>query len=163
MRARERSTLARRAAAALEPLSKWHHQCHAASLALVRAGIGTRVARGTCVGVGGQHSWVGDMLDERHRPHGYGSIWDYGRPARSGGPVIALTPKAPLGLAAREFLAMVGPLDARGWMALAHAPVNGWPAGEIFAAMDDTDALCVLVPIDILGMTTDRNPGGVYR
>lgn len=39
----------------------WSHQCHAVSLAIVRAGIlpsGSRVARGTADGVGGQHSWI---------------------------------------------------------------------------------------------------------
>ena len=43
------------------------------------------------------------------------------------------------------------------------APVEDWPAGEIFAAMDDTEGLKALVPIDKLGMLTDRNPGGLYR
>jgi hypothetical protein len=28
--------------------------------------------------------------------------------------------------------------------------------------MDDTEALRALVPIDRLGMLTDRNPGGLY-
>jgi hypothetical protein len=40
--------------------------------------------------------------------------------------------------------------------------MEGWPSSEIIAAMDDTDELRALVPIDILGMVTDRNPGGLY-
>jgi hypothetical protein len=39
----------------------------------------------------------------------------------------------------------------------------GFPAGEFLAAMDDTPATSALVPIDRLGMLTDRNPGGLYR
>lgn len=149
------------------------------------------VARGVCRGVGGQHSWVvlGDPYDqsrrivdptlwsydptvvgiwtgfgvERHRPHGSGSIWDWGRPEGDGGEPIALTPKTPLSEEAEFFLDMLGPLDRAGWMRLSGAPVGGWPAAEIIAAMDDTPALEPLVPIDILGMLTDRNPGGLYR
>lgn len=36
------------------------HNCHSASLALVKSGLlgPSRVARGACLGVGGQHSWV---------------------------------------------------------------------------------------------------------
>lgn len=44
-------------------------QCHAAAIAIVRAEVfpSARVARGTCKGVGGQHSWVvvgDDCFDE---------------------------------------------------------------------------------------------------
>jgi len=55
----------------LAPLDAWAHQCHAASLKLVRDGkpLGARrVARGGCKGVGGQHSWVvlsDDCYDDR--------------------------------------------------------------------------------------------------
>lgn len=152
-----------------------------------------RVARGTARGVGGQHSWVvvdGDCYDPRariidptlwsyvdevsgiwygrasegiHRPHQAGSIWAYGKPAPAEGPVIELTPKSPLSAPAQMFLQMVGPLDRRGWAILANSPVEDWPAAEIIAAMDDTRELTALVPIDALGMLTDRNPGGLYR
>lgn len=58
---------------------------------------------------------------------------------------------------------MLGPLDRRAWHLLAsQAPVLGWPAAEIIAAMDDTEELSAFVPIDRLGMLTDRNPGGLY-
>ncbi len=56
---------------------------------------------------------------------------------------------------------MLGPLDRRGWATLAHAPVEGWPAGEILGAMCDSGMEAV-VPIDIIGMLTDRNPSGLY-
>ena len=39
-------------------LHEFAYNCHAASIALVKKGIGTRVARGTTPGVAGQHSWV---------------------------------------------------------------------------------------------------------
>jgi hypothetical protein len=181
--------------AALSPLGQWVQQCHAASVRLVQSGAipGARVARGTCRGVGAQHSWVvaghdvyahdaqiidptlwsydksvvgiwyGSAKDGRHIPHGgRGSIWTYGRPAPARGPVVKLTPKVPLGGEALRFLDMLGPLDRDGWMILAQSPVTGWPAAEIIAAMDDTKVLTALVPIDRLGMLTDRNPGGLY-
>lgn len=107
--------------------------------------------------------WVGDMNYGIHRPHGEGSIWKWGRPKRGTGPIIKLTPKEPLSDDARDFLRLLGPLDRTGWhMLLALAPVEGWPAGEIFAAAADTKALSILIPIDRLGMLTDRNPNNLY-
>lgn len=109
--------------------------------------------------------WYGNYTDGRHRPHGAGSIWDYGKPYNTGqGEVIELTPSTPLSGAARAFLDMaVGePLDLRGWSLLVHSPVEGWPAREILTAVDETKALCQLTPIDIIGNYTDRNPQGLY-
>jgi len=175
----------------LAPLSQWKYRCHEASLTVVKSAIGGRVARGWCKGVPSQHSWVvlGDCYDEkatiidptlwsydpkvkgiwvgtmahgRHKPHGYGSIWDYGRPAPPVDAPIKLRPKKPLSRSAVIFLEMLGPLDRNGWGVLANSPVQGWPAGEILGAMDDTRALSALVPVDRLGMLTDRNPGGLY-
>lgn len=153
---------------------------------------GSRVARGMCDGVASQHSWVvvgdcyaprapivdatlwsyddaingvwhGDTANGRHRAHGsQGTIWTYGRPAPPTEEPITLTPQETLSARAREFLQMVGPLDRVGWSVLARSPVAGWPAGEILAAMDDTLAVRALVPIDRLGMLTDRNPAGLY-
>jgi hypothetical protein len=157
-------------------------------------GSKARVARGTCAHVGGQHSWIavtGDCYDAYspivdptlwtyradvprllvtslyafgHRPHGAGRIFEWGQPTCGDGEPISLTPSEPLSPLARDFLALLGPLDLRGWMILAsEAPVEDWPAGEILAAMDDTPVLRALVPIDRLGMLTERNPGGLYR
>lgn len=150
-----------------------------------------RVARGWCPGVGGQHSWVvlgmdcydpwatvidptlwsyvksvegiwvGKAIEEpQHEPHGSGSIFEYGQPHSMGGELIFLD--ADWSADAAEFLDVLGPLDRQGWSQLAHAPVGGWPSAEIIGAMYDDDRLRALVPIDIVGMLTDRNPGGLY-
>lgn len=150
-----------------------------------------RVARGCCSGVGGQHSWVvmgddcyddgagivdptlwsyrddvdgvwvGSYADGWHTPHGKGSIWQWGRPNTPTGEVVDLTPRKPWSREARLFLETLGPLDRQGWASLAHAPVERWPAGEIFDAMIES-GFEALIPIDIVGMTTDRNPSGLY-
>lgn len=155
-------------------------------------GTNGRVTRGSTRGVAGQHSWVvlgdkchdprvpvldltlwsydpgaptvyADAADKRpHRPHGHGSIFQWGMPQHGGGETIELTPTTPLGPSARQFLSMLGPLDLKGWSTLAHAPVLGWPAKEIVSAMSDTKILSAFVPIDIVGMLTDRNPCGLY-
>lgn len=177
------------------PMKRWAHNCHSISIAIIKAGlVEGRVARGVCVGVGGQHSWIvlgndcydknaaiidptlwsyddtvegiwyGTYKDGRHRPHGgFESIWQWGRPPEPIQETIALTPKFLLSDSAKKFLELLGPLDRHGWAVLAnHAPVGMWPAGEIYAAMDDTQGLGVLIPVDRLGMLTDRNPGGLY-
>lgn len=161
----------------------------------LEGGTQVRVVRGAARGVPGQHSWIvlsgdpyddrawiidptlwsyrddvegvwiGSYADEMHRPHGLGSIWDYGRPTTAsdaGEEAVELTPKTPLSAAAQRFLEMCGPLGRRGWSDLANGPMQGWPADEIIAAMDDTESLRALVPIDILGQVTDRNPEGLY-
>ena len=186
---------------ALAPLERWAHQCHGASLHLVRSGVlgEARVARGSCKGVGGQHSWVvlgddcydpdativdptlwsyddsvtgiyvGPNLD-RHTPFGTGSIWQWGRPDHATDTPLLLTPHKPWSREASRFLDLLGPLDKAGWINLAHAPVGAWPAAEILDAMyvtpDPTvpgNTLAGYIPIDIVGMLTDRNPGGLYR
>ena len=190
---KEQKALSKRAASILGDLSQWSKQCHMASLALIKAGVGDRVARGTCLGVGvHQHSWavigmdcydktatiidpvlwsyrndvrgiwIGSLADGLHKPHGQGSIWDWGRPPNATDRAISLTPKKRLSRQAAYFLEMLGPLDWLGWATLVKAPVLGWPAGEILAAIDDTKRLSALVPIDLLGMLTDRNPKGLY-
>jgi hypothetical protein len=151
-----------------------------------------RVARGAADGVIGQHSWlvlgddcyandaviidptawsydesvqgvwVGTYRDGRHRPHGKGSIWSWGRPNAATGPVVELTPREPFSQSARGFLDILGPLDENGWVMLAHAPVEGWPASEIIDALYNTPTFKGRVPIDIVGMVTTVNPGGLY-
>lgn len=176
-------------------LDGWKFQCHAASLEMIRTGLlpeGSRVARGACPGVPGQHSWVvlghdcydrdawvldatlwsytkaqpyiyrGKAKTRPHRPHGSGSIWQFGRPADPVGPVIPLGKT--LSQDAEYFLKLAAPngLDYRGWQFLANAPIGGWPAAEIISAMADNPKLAVTVPVDILGMVTDRNPSNLY-
>lgn len=151
----------------------------------------TRVARGGTSGVPFQHSWVvlgwdcydpaAEILDptlwaylgeppqiwegcadERpHVPHGAGSIWDYGRPRHAVDKPIELGCDN-LSSAAADFLALLGPLDYRGWSVLAHAPVGDWPAGEIITAMCQHPKLRMIPPINIVGMVTDLNPLSLY-
>ena len=151
-----------------------------------------RVARGWTDGVISQHSWVslhhdvyngrGILVDptlwsydrsvdgiwvgrpgKRHFPHGSGNIWTYGAPASFGGEPVELTPGTPLSRPAAAFLEAVGPLDRRGWANfVSNFPMQGWPAAEIIAAVDDTPQLSAYIPVDILGMLTDRNPRGLY-
>jgi hypothetical protein len=153
-----------------------------------------RVTRGTTAGPNCQHSWItlGDDVYDPHAlivdptiwwyhrapeqafihvvrnqsrlytPNGSGDIWEYGPPPEAVGKVIRL--ERCLSQAAEAFLMACGPLDMRGWMFLANAPVGGWPSREIIEAICDTPALGEsLVPIDIVGHLTDRNPGGLYR
>lgn len=199
-------TIAEIATEALGGLEGWAHQCHAASIHLVKSGAlppGSRVARGTAAGVGGQHSWVvvstdGNLADcyadnalvldptlwsyrrdvvgvwvgesptvYEHTPFGKGpDIMAMGRPPYPVEDPIPLDPEAfeRLSPMARHWVTrMFGPLDRRGWIDLAnHTTVTGWPAAEIIAAMDDTRELSPFVPVDRLGMLTDRNPGGLY-
>lgn len=174
--------------------------CHAVSLALVKSGIlgESRVARGMCRGVAGQHSWVvvgddcyagdahivdatlwsydgsitgvwtGRASEGRHRPHGAGSIWtEGGRPPLPSEKTIPLNGRAwdRMSLEAKQFMFDLAPvgLDLRGWHCVGHLPVGGgWPAREIFEAMLDTPGLGSIIPIDVVGMLTDRNPGGLY-
>lgn len=180
-------------AEAIGPLDRYACKCHEASLALVLSGIlpgeGWRVARGSCRGVGGQHSWAvqgdpyerGQVVDLTawsydakrprvwmpknltvHKPHGLGSIWQWGQPTVGRGPLIPLA--VPLDGAAAAFIKMLFPngSDRQGWAQLAHAPVEGWPAKAIIEAILDTPDLDALVPVDIVGMLTDRNPGNLY-
>lgn len=175
----------------LEPLDRWHHDCHGASFAIVNAELWTcRVARGMCKNVGSQHSWVvmgtdpydkeADILDPTlwsyddeivgvlassmenglHTPHGAGDIWEWGKPSAAvDEPVELAPPNGAWSDDAKLFLELLGPLDWNGWATLANAPVEGWPAGEILSALQQVRPL---VGIDIIGMTTNQNPGGTY-
>lgn len=179
------------------PLTTFRHQCHAASIALVKSGAlpdEARVARGvTDQGVFGQHSWVviGDPYDERaevvdatiwsyvdavphvrwirprpgsYVPHGAGHFMLGEPPESGGGPEIM-----PPGLSgdAQWFLASIrsmigGPLDHVAWRGILAMPVQGWPSAEITAAAYDDPTLTALTRVDVVGMLTDRNPGGLY-
>lgn len=178
---------------ALAPLDQWAKRCHEASLFVVRSGIfgESRVARGFCKGVGSQHSWVVLGLDcyadhvtivdptlwsydddvegvwtgpgGRHTPHGTGNIFEWGRPPRATDEPVELQPQQPFSDSARLFLDLLGPIDEKGWRILCSAPVEGWPAAEIFGAILETfEWGAAVLPIDIVGMVTDRNPNGLY-
>ena len=172
-------------------LAGYHHQCHAASLLIVNSRIvdGARVARGWARNITSQHSWVvvGDPYKPRliidptmwsytntppgilvfatpcadYRPHGAGSIWN----ATNRPPVAALGAGIDLELEdpyARMFMEHFGPFDQRGLHHLVNGPMEGWPARQIIEAMYRHAGLRGLVPIDIVGMVTDLNPGGLY-
>lgn len=107
-------------------------------------------------------------FNERHAyaPHGgTGTIWSYGQPigaVQMREEPIELTPREPLSREALSFLGLMPELGRSGWSVLAHSPVAGWPASEIFEAMYRTEKLKNLIPIDIIGMITDINPSGLY-
>lgn len=178
------------------PISDYAQQCHAASLHVVKSDLfeQSRVARGSCHGVGGQHSWVvvGDdcyandalLLDVtlwsydkdaplvwkgrpgRHRPKGYGVIWNYGCPPSRGMKEVELAWPAPPSEQALDFLQLcrsgVGTLDQAFWIGLSAGPMQGWPAAEILAAIENTPDLEGLAPLDHVGMLTNLNPDGLY-
>lgn len=97
------------------------------------------------------------------RPHGAGLIWDTGKPPPPREAPVMLTPTRPLSHAAQHFIDYVlGPLDRRGWSHLVHGGMEGWPSSEIVEAILDTPGLAAVVPIDIQGMVTNRNPDGIY-
>lgn len=106
----------------------------------------------------GGGAWLGSYRDRRHEPHGgFKIIWAVGRPPPATKPAIKLRPAFTLSEATAAFLdEALGPLDRAGWSVLTRLPVLGWPSGEVYAAMVDTLELEALVPIDRLGMLTDR-------
>jgi len=159
---------------------------------LGEGGPNLRVARGACFGVGGQHSWavlghpyddkativdltlwsydaskpriwVGDMEHGLHRPKGYGWIYESERPHARGGEIVEID-TANMSMEAQHFLQVIGPLDVRGWGALwSRSGMLGWPAREILEGfIDQNPTMAALVPIDIIGMVTDRNPQEIY-
>jgi hypothetical protein len=165
------------------PIARWAKQCHVVSLKIVKSDLFpvARVARGWWVVVGTDCYaddaeivdatlwsyddrvpvvWHGSAQEGRHKPHGHGSIWKWGKPPTGSDEPIALT--AALSEAAREFLRMIEPLDQRGWNNLFAAPMGGWPSREIIEAAYDDPRLSHLIPIDVVGMVTDRNPAELY-
>lgn len=186
--AADRDRLAELIGRAPDPETGWRNRCHEISLALLRTGeFGRgRIARGSAEGIVGQHSWIvlGDdvyngmavvvdpTIDPRkivvdyvgnltNTPKGAGSIWAWGKPWAHSSKYVELA--VPVSPEARMFLDAIGPLDLLGWMQLADAPVGGWPAAEIVAAMLQTPELKTAIPIDVAGHLTDENPGGLYR
>lgn len=96
-------------------------------------------------------------------PAGKGSIWDWGRPPEAIDEEHVLDPPASgWSHEAKRFLELIVPLDLAGWRVLAHAPVQGWPSREIILQMSKDEKIAPHIPIDIVGMLTDRNPKGLY-
>lgn len=151
-----------------------------------------RVARGFCKGVGGQHSWVvlsddvysqtatiidptlwsynskvkgvwvGQAKMFRHAPHGSGNLFFFGRPPAAHIGYELPKPKGGWSKEAEKFLQMLGPIDLDGWKMLAHMPMEGWPSKEIVTQMCQDEKIRWFIPVDIVGMCTDLNPGGLY-
>lgn len=118
--------------------------------------------------------WEGSNL-LRHWPKGLGDIEIFTLPYFRGETTDVIEMPAEiankLSYKARDFLVNIGAIDyetrrtalpVRNWMAIANAPIQGWPAAEIIDAMAQVDQLNVFIPIDIVGMLTTRNPGGLY-
>jgi hypothetical protein len=171
---------------------RWRGHCHEVSIAIVKARVFpvARVARGGGGNIPSQHSWVvlgddvydedavicdptmfpdvwyGTLRDGLHTPHGSGQIWAFGRPQTA--EEEGAEPYRPSGYDelsdhARTFLELLGgELSLRGWHELAHYPVQGWPSKEIITMICEDTKLRAVVPIDIEGMVTDRNPQGLY-
>lgn len=152
---------------------------------------GSRVARGFATGVG-IHSWVvvstqygvydlsnwvvditlwsyvrearrlyvGKASHWPHVPHGHGQLRLRGRDPV--GPVLKL--EGPVLPMVEAFLQMYAPagLDYLGWMALMSGPMQGWPSKELVLAAYHTPVVKRTIPIDIVGMLTDENPGSLY-
>lgn len=176
------------------PRELWAHQCHKISLAIVQAGLvpGGRIARGTCQGVFGQHSWIidgprcyaldadiidptlwsyrpdvdgiwyGTYRDGLHRPHGWGNIWMDGGKPTRGDGEDIPFPRDGLSSEAIAFLDLVEPLDHQGWCSLFTNPVGGWPAAELISRAYETPGFSACPPIDLVGMLTEHNPDGLY-
>ena len=96
-----------------------------------------------------------------HRPHGLGQF-DRTPPEPESDAIRLMTDLSP---EATRFLKTIAPkgLDRYGWHMIATAPVLGWPSAEILAAISKDERLSALIPIDVLGMRTDLNPGRLYR
>lgn len=105
--------------------------------------------------------WVGRNDMAEHVPHGYASIFMTGMPVPGDGAPIEI-PADVLTAEAVAFLRRLGPLDALGWGRLFAGGMLGWPSVEIVKAAAHMDSLRAFVPIDIRGMLTDDNPGGLY-
>jgi len=176
---------------ALGDLQEWNHNCHMASIHLVKRGIGYRVARGFCAGVGlRQHSWVvcgPDCYDLKatiidptlwswrgdvHGPFiGSPNVYNhkphgYGNIWKVGKPIPGSG--KPIKLKPKHPFSEVALtfLDMIGPM-----DVMGWKRLSDFPVQGwpsteiisaIQDTLPGIVSIDILGMLTDRNPQGLY-
>lgn len=167
------------------------HACSLAMVKTGLLPANARVARGFHPRITSQHSWVviGDPYDDKslildgvlwsyletdpvtfcgrsikYRPHGKGKIWSAGKPPDPIREVIPLDSYEQLSGYAKSFLKIAAPrgLDMCGWHVLANSPVQGWPSKEIITAMYQMPLMQALIPVDIVGMITDLNPGELY-
>lgn len=108
--------------------------------------------------------WEGSLEDGLHAPHGYANIWEMGCPVPGGQPAIRLElpPQAQMFIELME--RVTGrPMDHGGRNRLFNGALAGVPVmPEIVKAAYGHDELRGWIPIDIVGMLTDVNPGGLY-
>lgn len=100
-----------------------------------------------------------------HAAHGYlpGQIMNYGRPRVHDLDTAYLLDTSEMSAQARSFLHLLGPLNDEGWLALVTYPHGGWPAREVCEAIvEQVPRAEVVLPIDVVGHTTDLNPCGLY-
>ena len=101
-----------------------------------------------------------------HLPHGSNSIWDAGCPIPGDDEDMPLD--LPFMHKAEPFYRMVrekvGRTDRRFWMSLwSSNAMLGFNASALLEAfLDRYPDQAAIVPIDIIGMLTDRNPSGLY-
>jgi hypothetical protein len=111
-------------------------------------------------------AYAGGNRDARmHVAHGYlpGSIWEFGRPDPGDGAFLELDRTGLLSYEADSFLDTLGPMCASSWIALVTYPHGGWPAHEVCEMIvEQVPRAKVMLPIDVVAHTTDRNPEGLY-
>jgi hypothetical protein len=107
--------------------------------------------------------WVGRLTDRpKHSPHHDWSFWVC-KPERGDGPDIPMEHYGEMSRTARAYMDAVLPLDFRGWCSFwSHVGVLDWPAAEAIEAVYAQPNLRGAIPIDLIGMLTDLNPGGLY-
>lgn len=113
--------------------------------------------------------WQGIMADGMHHLPGRDSIWNHGCPLPGDGPPLELVvPDGPDPMGRRAFLKLLettggGPVTMETFRALYHGPLQGWPAGALLdLLLDQHPDFETWVPIDVVGMLTERNPDGLY-
>ena len=102
-----------------------------------------------------------------HTPKGAGDLWDFSCPQSVGGD--ELIPREPITGGATAFLAFLkaqvgGPLSYGWWMRFfSQCPMANPPIlRELIDACYRDERIRGTIPIDIVGMLTDHNPGGLY-
>lgn len=109
-----------------------------------------------------QGVWIGTLQEEIHHPRGEGYIWDHSYPENSSFKGTVSLNKEGLSTQAKYFLSRVEPLNLDGWRRLMRSPMQGWPAGEIIDQMKHSAELAAIVPEELEGMLTNRNPSGAW-
>lgn len=170
--------------------NRCHEVAYALLVSSLMDDVTARMARGWAQGISSQHSWIvtgNDVYDKTakiidptyasnrgsrpmimivdnltsHSPHGYGEFSKF--PESKGGKEFLPEFVSPSTRLWADMASMeVGPLDAFWWAKMFSGPMGGWPSRELVNWAYEEPALRALIPIDIVGMLTDRNPRGLY-